>query len=569
MNEEDLTLDANDLIKGAKAPDVVATPPKQSPVDFVGRFEDTPKSANDYITRLDTEEARKRDDILSRLIEAPQQDTGQVYQNTFNQQAQQLTGQSGDNLIQRLRDENTKLATLQGQFRTQAQRVSGAQGQSKVFEAPQLNELERERAVQVGNQAILVQALQGNVETARQIALDTANFVTQDRKAELDTLITQYNAVQGLVSGQERQVIEAKKAEAEAEKAELERTQKSVDGAILSGVATPEEMQQLTSTRTDNATKQALAQQILARGAGEDRQFTIEDRALDKQYKQAQIQSQNALTEERLNKIKDEQGGPAAVQAAIEYQVPTFEDYVAERQEELGMTLAPAAREALRDEYESDVELARRSIAVNLLSPLAAEMLRNPKNFFTLTATKKGEVLEELANAGIDTGQIQDGKRRPLTATQTDDLAQAQLAMDGVTKLKTMLDKLHSNGPIIGRLREKNPYDPQVVAIEAEINRILPGLARGIFKEVGVLTDTDIERYRKTLANPRATDKQIEQLHEDTMDKVVTSIENVLDIYERAGYDVAQFDIDDFTGGTATEIPTEAVDILAKYNIPQ
>lgn len=282
MNEDQLTLDTNDLIKGAKAPILPPAPEKQSPNDFIGRFVDVPKTANDYITKVDTEEARKRDDILNRLLDTGQQNTGQVYQDTFNSQARQLTGQSGDNLIQQLRDENTKLATLQGQFRTQAQKVSGAQGQSHVFEAPQLNELERERAVQVGNQALLVQALQGNYNTARQIALDTANFATQDRKAELDRLITQYNAVQDIVSGQEAQVIAGKKAEAEAEKAELERTQKAVDGAIMSGVATPQEMQQLVSSQLDGAAKQALAQQIMARAAGEDRTMAVEDRALER-----------------------------------------------------------------------------------------------------------------------------------------------------------------------------------------------------------------------------------------------------------------------------------------------
>lgn len=289
MNEDNLQVTFDDLTKGTKAPQLPPLQPRQDPTALLENATGTVKSAQDYITTLNTQEEAQRNDLLNRLLKPDGQSSQDVFNTTFDQQARETTGQSGQSLIQQLRDENTKLATLQGQFRTQAQKVSGREGQSQAFEAPQLNELERERVIQVGNQALLVQALQGNYNTARQIALDTANFATQDRKAELDTLITQYNAVQDIVSGQEAQVIAGKKAEAEAEKAELERTQKAVDGAIMSGVATPQEMQKLVSTQTDNATKQALAQQIMARGAGEDRSMAVEDRALDRTLTNAQI----------------------------------------------------------------------------------------------------------------------------------------------------------------------------------------------------------------------------------------------------------------------------------------
>lgn len=232
---------------------------------------------------------------------------------------------------------------------------------------------------------------------------------------------------------------------------------------------------------------------------------------------------------------------------------PSFDEWIAAKEQELLMTLSPSAREQYRTEYQSDMEVARRAQALTRLSPRAADALRNPAGFYQRTATEKGEILDELANAGIDTKEISNGKKRPLSATQSDDLVQARIALEGVIKLKEKLDALHQTGPVIGRLREANPYDPQVVAIMAEINRIVPGLARGVFKEVGVLTDTDINRYTATLANPRATKEQIDQLHADTINKIETSLRLITETYSDLGYDLGQFDLESVIGSGVSD----------------
>ena len=175
------------------------------------------------------------------------------------------------------------------------------------------------------------------------------------------------------------------------------------------------------------------------------------------------------------------------------------------------------------------------------ISPVSKSLLRNPKLFYTITPTERGKVIKELADAGIDITPLEEGKKAKLSATQSDDLVQAQLARAGVVKLKSLLDQLSQTGPVIGRLRQANPYDPQVVAITAEINRIVPGLARGVFKEVGVLTDTDINRYTKTLANPTATKKQIEQLHRDTLAKIDDSIRIITKTYKDLNLDLGRY----------------------------
>lgn len=219
----------------------------------------------------------------------------------------------------------------------------------------------------------------------------------------------------------------------------------------------------------------------------------------------------------------------------------------------------------LKQKYQDEKELLTRASAIQKISPFARELLQNPKGFFNITPSAREDVLKELANAGIDTASLQSGRKQKLSATQADDLVQAQIAYQGVQNLKSMLDELDQTGPVIGRLREMNPYDPQVVAIMAEINRIVPGLARGVFKEVGVLTDTDINRYTATLANPRATREQVMALHEDTMNKIEQSLMIIEDTYTQLGYDLGTFEFKP----VSNEVSQEAKDILTKYGIEQ
>jgi len=64
------------------------------------------------------------------------------------------------------------------------------------------------------------------------------------------------------------------------------------------------------------------------------------------------------------------------------------------------------------------------------------------------------------------------------------------------------------NDPIIGYLRSLNPYDFDARAVNAQVTALVPSVARALYGEVGVLTDTDIERYLKTLPNIKSTADQ-------------------------------------------------------------
>jgi len=67
-------------------------------------------------------------------------------------------------------------------------------------------------------------------------------------------------------------------------------------------------------------------------------------------------------------------------------------------------------------------------------------------------------------------------------------------------------------GPIVGFLRGLNPYDTDAKTFEAKLRAAVPNLARGIFSEVGVLTDTDIKNYMLTLPNVKTPEDQVKAL---------------------------------------------------------
>lgn len=64
------------------------------------------------------------------------------------------------------------------------------------------------------------------------------------------------------------------------------------------------------------------------------------------------------------------------------------------------------------------------------------------------------------------------------------------------------------NDPVMGYLKSLNPYDFDARAVNAQVTALVPSVARALYGEVGVLTDTDIERYLRTLPNIQSTPEQ-------------------------------------------------------------
>lgn len=128
-----------------------------------------------------------------------------------------------------------------------------------------------------------------------------------------------------------------------------------------------------------------------------------------------------------------------------------------------------------------------------------------------------------------------DGLGKEATGEERKSFSKAALAKQNVNRVAALIEELGPMGPVIGRVRSTNPYDNRVVELNGLIAQTVPGLARGIFGEVGVLTDQDIKNYTATMANPNLTLDQARTATKNLIQTINLSVEDQLRISRAAG----------------------------------
>jgi hypothetical protein len=93
-------------------------------------------------------------------------------------------------------------------------------------------------------------------------------------------------------------------------------------------------------------------------------------------------------------------------------------------------------------------------------------------------------------------------------------------------------------GPVGGRVLALDPTDPNVSRIDSLVTGATPNLARGVFREVGVLTDDDVKRYQKLLPGRNDTAAQRKQKLNDLRARLQHSRAETLKTLKAAGRDV-------------------------------
>jgi hypothetical protein len=152
-------------------------------------------------------------------------------------------------------------------------------------------------------------------------------------------------------------------------------------------------------------------------------------------------------------------------------------------------------------------------------------------NYLKDEATRKGDFVGFLqASAGgtnVDATTIQSLNKAMTVVGQIGDLKE------------TITDE--NSGPLLGILRSANPYDEKAQLINAQLSAIVPNLARGVYGEVGVLTDKDVEIYSRTLPNIKQPEELRDLVLAMTLRTVQRGIENQLSINASGGRDVSGF----------------------------
>lgn len=134
--------------------------------------------------------------------------------------------------------------------------------------------------------------------------------------------------------------------------------------------------------------------------------------------------------------------------------------------------------------------------------------------------------------------QTEGGKS--LTDTSIQKLDKGLTVLGQLGTLQSNIEGLKT-GPIVGAFKAANPWDTQAQTIKASLNAIVPNLARGIYGEVGVLTDNDIATYSKTIPNLKSTEEVRNAVLYITLDMIGKSIKNTLKVNAAAGRDVSGF----------------------------
>lgn len=140
----------------------------------------------------------------------------------------------------------------------------------------------------------------------------------------------------------------------------------------------------------------------------------------------------------------------------------------------------------------------------------------------------------------LDMIRTSTGGKTP-TGEQTKPINKASLVLSQLGELQTNIEKSNT-GPILGILRDNNPYDIKAQLIKAQLQAITPNLARGVYGEVGVLTDTDIKNYIQTLPDLRKPEEANRLILGMTLRVVKNAIDSQLQVLAAEGRDVSGFE---------------------------
>lgn len=127
-----------------------------------------------------------------------------------------------------------------------------------------------------------------------------------------------------------------------------------------------------------------------------------------------------------------------------------------------------------------------------------------------------------------------------LTGEQSKPIVKALTVVGQIEALQQTLENVDT-GPLIGILKSNNPWDVKAGLVKAQLQAIIPNLARGVYGEVGVLTDNDIINYSKTLGNLRSPKQLSDLTMAMTLKTIQRSVNDNLEVLASAGRDVSGF----------------------------
>lgn len=377
-------------------------------------------------------------------------------QDVFSQTTEQFGVDVGADLGE-LKDIQLQLAGLQEASGLTKERIKGAGGQTLAQAQREVTQEDREAAVRQQGLAARAAVLTGNINTAVSLARQAVDTAFRERQLKNSNLLNQINSLQGVVDEQTDQLLAKEVRRIEKEDDEIKETKDAIANAIVSG-ASQEEILQLQDANSDDATKKALAEQIVGRQSRQ--QIELEQRKSRAQALSAELSA--AKTQREIDRIDN-----------------------------------------------------------------AVNQVQSGGIYGIMEASSGGRSTDATFNQSLSKAFTLSNQLTSLSQTFQDDAALRGVA-DGVDL-----------APIEAIWRSRNPYDEKARAIQAQLTAIVPNLARGIYGEVGVLTDTDFEKYSQTLPNLSSPQELRDAMMMITLDSVKNSVADQIEISASTGRDVS------------------------------
>lgn len=196
-----------------------------------------------------------------------------------------------------------------------------------------------------------------------------------------------------------------------------------------------------------------------------------------------------------------------------------------------------------RSRYQSkDLGGGKEGVFDMITGKLVPGTVTDKSDAVDTTPTPEGyekEAFTKKTKTGTETYKKQ-GTGSPMSDTMITKLAAYGSLKDSMKDIEDQIKDM-SRGPIVGVFREKNPYDVAAQKLNKLVESVVPGLARTVFNEVGVLTDADVRRYKAMVPNVKTEEELANGLLEMLKKKIASGYESTLNAAEDAKVDVSGF----------------------------
>ena len=161
--------------------------------------------------------------------------------------------------------------------------------------------------------------------------------------------------------------------------------------------------------------------------------------------------------------------------------------------------------------------------------------------------TKSAKAVRDVQGGNIyETLERSSGGVNDLPAADVQGINDSMMAMDLLEDSQVNMEMLGFKtgrlwGEVAGKIMRLAGQDQDIAAFESGIQRLIPKLARGVYGEVGVLTDADLENYRKTVASLSQSPEANEIVLAETQALIARAMRNKLEELAGRGYNVSQY----------------------------